>query len=191
MIQRVALWIALTAAGLGLGGGSAWWAIRGPGPGQSLALGPWRADLLVGSRQAGLYTRARVAMSGLLGLGRAETLYFVARSDDRGRPLDGACAYRIEGPAPAARWWSLTVYDADHFLIDHPTRRFSINSAQAGAAGDLAVTLAAEARAEPWLPVPRNAPFELTLRLYNPATELAARPEALIAPRIRAEEGCR
>jgi hypothetical protein len=72
----------------------------------SVQVGPWRVNLHAGSVDADMYTRASVAVNGLLALGRDETMYFIAAYDDGGQALRSNCNYRIQGSAPAARWWS-------------------------------------------------------------------------------------
>jgi hypothetical protein len=79
----------------------------------SIALGAWLTDPLAGNTKADLYTRARIAVTGLFALDKSETLYFVARQDDKGQALRSRCQYRISGVQPAARWWSITAYADD------------------------------------------------------------------------------
>lgn len=65
------------AAGLG----SAWAVLKSSAAfGESA--GPWRVSTLAGSADADLYTRARVALGGLLALNRQETMYYVADTDN-------------------------------------------------------------------------------------------------------------
>ena len=75
--------------------------------------GPWRASMLAGSQDADLYTRAQVAIGGLLALNRSETMYYLARTDSQGDVLRSRCTYRIHGTPPKARWWSITAYAED------------------------------------------------------------------------------
>jgi hypothetical protein len=184
---------ALYVGAIALGAGSAWVLLRsvsGPAAG-GVAVGPWRTSLLTGSPDADLYTRARVALGALLALNRGETMYYLAHVDSDGRALRSACRYRVSGPAPAARWWSVTAYADDHFLFDNPQRRYSLNSRHAvldpqgrfalvsgpddaGQAGDGA----------PWLPTPGDRGLVFALRLYNPQPVLASSPGSLAAPRI-------
>ncbi len=188
-MRRLAFATLAVVAGLALGIASAVWAARTPILGDMVRVGAWRADLSAGSRDAGLYTRARVALIGLLALDRSETIYFVADSDDDGRKLDGACRYVIEGQAPSARWWSLTAYGADYFLIENPERKFSVNarSALVDGNGRFRIRISAEPQPDPYIAAPSAGPFVLNLRLYNPSPELAQNPSALIAPTIRRE----
>lgn len=177
-----------------LGLASVLWALRGPLPGVGeVRAGPWAGSSLTGSPQADAHTRARVAAEGLLALGRSETMYYVARQDDRGRPLRSRCSYRVEGPAPAARWWSLTAYGADHYLFDAPQGRYSLNAQglTLDAAGRFALATGGQASPGlPWLPTPGDQALVLTLRLYNPDASLQADPAALVPPAIQPIGDC-
>ena len=188
------LWTVLL--GVFLGVGTAWWAIRNGGAAQSLVkVGPWETSLLAGSPTADPYTRARVAVVGLLALGRQETLYYVARTDSSGQALRSRCQYRIDGLAPPTRWWSLTAYADDHFLFEAPQDRFSLNGATAllDTQGEFHVLTgptkptggAATGDSLAWLPTPGDRGLELTLRLYHPLPQLQREPRELIAPTIK------
>lgn len=183
----------LLAALIGLG--SAWWALRhAPWSGSVVRVGAWTGSTLAGSTDADLYTRARVALDGLLALGREETMYYVARHDDQGRALRSRCQYTVKGRPPGARWWSITAYAEDLFLFDVPPGRFSINGNRVRLDGDGRFTLrtgpVAPEGAPDWLPTPGDRGLVLTLRLYNPGPELQAAPGQLEAPSIQATGGC-
>jgi hypothetical protein len=191
---RVAL-LYLAAVLVGLG--SAWAVLRSPGgPGE--AAGPWRVSLLAGSADADLYTRARVALGGLLALNRDETMYYLAHTDSAGQPLRSRCRYRVTGTPPGARWWSITAYSDDFFLFDHPERRYSVNGAtvrldtQGRFSFVSGPTAPAPTRAEGpvWLPTPGDRGLYLTLRLYNPSPQLQAAPTSLAPPVIERLGSC-
>ena len=89
--------------------GSAIWAINHlPAKTALVANGAWRTSQAFGSSRADWYTRALVARTGLFALNRSETIYFIAQSDNSGRPLHSGCDYSIEGRDLNTRWWSLT-----------------------------------------------------------------------------------
>lgn len=125
-VSRVGLRLLWWATAVAVGLGSAWAALRSV-PNDADAAGPWRANALAGSPQADLYTRARVALGALLALNREETMYYVARTDSAGRPLRADCSYRVSGPTPKARWWSVTAYAQDLYLFPNEQRRYSVN----------------------------------------------------------------
>jgi len=152
--------------------------------------GPWETSLAVGSAQSGPYLRAYIAIHGLLALNRSETIYYSASRDDRGDSLSGRCVYRVTGRDPDARWWSITAYGSDDFLIANPARRFSVSktSVRRRADGSFAIAVSQDAGGENWIPV-RDA-FSLTLRLYNPGGRVTADPAHALLPAIR-KERCR
>lgn len=191
---RVLLWWG-TAVALGLG--SAWAVLRSVSN-YGAAAGPWRASTLAGSPQADLYTRARVALGGLLALNREETMYYVASTDSAGQPLRARCSYRVSGLPPKARWWSVTAYAQDLYLFDNPQRRYSVNGQTAvldvqgrfAFVSGPAAPEGAMAGAVPWIPTPREGGLFFTLRVYNPEAALAAAPGTLQALAIELLGAC-
>lgn len=178
----------LVVAGVLLGLGTAWLSLKNASA-FGATRGAWRVSLLAGSAEADLYTRARVAIGGLLALNREETMYYVASVDDGGRPLRSRCSYRIEGTPPRARWWSLTVYADDYFLFEDAQRRYSVNGATVtlDPQGRFALLTGPSTPASgtlPWLPTPGDRDLVLTLRVYNPDAALQAAPGSLVPPRI-------
>jgi hypothetical protein len=193
-MKRTAIALALYLGAAATGLGSAWWVLKkAPWMNTSVSVGAWHANLQAGSTEADMYTRASIALNALLALERDETMYFVAKEDDSGRPLKSHCAYRVEGTPPQARWWSITAYANDLFLFDSPNRQFSLNGTTAvlNAEGKFVVTTGPQASSEGfWLPTPGKTNVILTLRLYNPSPSLQAAPGSLQAPSIRAIGVC-
>ncbi len=194
MQRLVGLALGLAAA-IGLGLGSAYLAVRSGFSGGEVANGPWRTSLVTGSADAGMYTRARVAVGGLLALAPSETVYWNADSDSDGRPLDARCDYRVEGMELPARWWSITAYAADHFLIPNDASRYSFSQTTLARepGGPWTIAVSSEPRPGNWLPSGRpgaSGHFDLTLRLYNPAPEVYEKASTVALPRIQ-REGCR
>lgn len=189
--------VLLYLAALPVGLGSAWWALKRVDT-TGVAAGPWRVSLLAGGADADLYTRARVALWGLLALNRDETMYYVARHDSAGAPLRSRCSYRISGTAPSARWWSVTAYADDFFLFPNAERRYSVSGANVGvdAQGRFAFTSGPArpseqaASALPWLPTAGDRGLVFTLRLYQPGDALRSAPQGLAAPGIEALGAC-
>ena len=182
----------LSAVVLGLG--SAWWLLKkAPWGVQSVTAGAWKTTLTAGSQDAGIYTRATIAVRALLALGREETMYFVATADDQGKPLRARCSYRISGTPPAARWWSVTAYADDYFLFDAPNQHYSLNATTAALdpQGRFALTTGPQEVPDTyWLPTPGDRGLVLTLRLYNPMPSLQADPAGLTPPAITAQGAC-
>jgi hypothetical protein len=175
---------------------AAWGWVGKGGDASTVQAGPWRASTLTGSADSGALLRAQVAVAGLLALNRQETMYYVAREDSAGQRLRANCKYTIQGPTPAARWWSITAYADDYFLFTVPSGRYSFNSEQHRQImrdqPEKQLTFSMQTSPEPsgpaWhLPTPtsgKSSGLVLTLRLYNPAPQLAQAPETLKAPSI-------
>jgi hypothetical protein len=192
LVIRLALAI---GSALVLGLGSAYQAVRSGLSGGEVANGPWRTSLVTGSAEADLYTRARVAVGGLLALAPSETVYWNAEHDGEGRPLDARCDYAVAGSELPARWWSITAYAADHFLIPNDAGRYSFSQTTLARepGGPWRMRVATEPKPGDWLPSGRtgaSGPFALTLRLYNPAPDVYERPASVALPRIE-REACR
>ena len=192
--KRLAIASLLYLGAVALGAGSAWWVLRKASwAGSSVRVGPWTGSTLAGSTDADMYTRAKVALDSLLALGRDETMYYMARHDDVGQPLRSACSYRVEGLPPPARWWSITAYADDLFLFDAPNRQYSLNGSTARLDASGRFTLVTGHKAMDgwhWLPTPGQRGLVLTLRLYNPGSDLQAAPERLQPPSITAIGAC-
>ncbi len=111
-----------------------WWFIAAGRGG--VAIGPWHTSLIIGSADADMGTRNYVATTALLALNRSETIYFEALRDDDGEKLSASCNYDITGGPIQARWWSITAYADDNFLIPNAANRYSYNSRLLGNSPD-------------------------------------------------------
>ena len=184
----------LLVAGL-LAASSAWWLVLRGGP-QGMSVGAWRMNALAGSADADLYTRARVAITGLFALNASETIYFEASRDDAGHPLRANCRYTLAGRKLDARWWSITAYADDLFLIPNAQKRFSYNMGNlaygpdAGPDGGFVLTTGPTEQPGNWLPTGTQGGFHLLLRLYNPAPALLAHVQATPLPSIAVVGDC-
>jgi hypothetical protein len=176
----------ILAVGTALGLATTWATVVRNSKSGGVSNGPWRTSLYAGSREGSLYLRAYIAVHGLLALGREETIYYTAADDSEGQTLDGNCSYRVEGRDLPARWWSITAYGADDFLIPNPADRYSVsmNSVAHRADGTFAVTLSKKQAEGDWIAV-TGGRFDLTIRLYNPKAAVVADPGHLTLPTIR------
>ena len=192
-LHRGLLYGSLTVLGILLGIFTAWLSVRSPAAIQSVTVGAWHASLLSGSADADIYTRARIALSALVVLNREETIYFLATADDKGEPLRSRCSYRISGAPPQARWWSITAYADDMYLIPNAEKRYSISSANVALDGgkfSLVTAPSQPANAKSWIATPGDRGLVLTLRLYNPTPLIVANPATLNAPAIERIGDC-
>jgi hypothetical protein len=77
-------------------------------------------------------------------------------------------------------FWSLTLYNDEHFFAPNDLKRYSLGTKNAGLVRDAdgALTLfvqappPADAPESSWLPAPAGQPFSLYLRAYQPDDEL-------------------
>lgn len=154
----------------------------------TVKIGPWGTSLAAGSASANPYLRAWIARHALLALRKEETIYFSAYTDDDGEPLLGECDYRVEGRAPDARWWSITVYGEDDFLIPNEQGRYSWGSTEIDMDGDghFTIHLSRDPKPGNWLPTGEARRLCLSLRLYNPGPAYYNREtlKAVEMPRI-------
>jgi hypothetical protein len=186
MRRRLAVSLLLALAALALGLASAAVAIGTVARRGAVRAGPWATSTTVGSAAAGPYERAATAVHALFVLNRSQTVYYRAWIDDAGAPLRAHCAYEVRGRPPAARWWSLTAYGADDYLIPNALGRHSFTQRTAALEPDGSFVVRASAGPQPgnWLPLAGRGRVSFTLRLYNPAPDLAARPAAAALPAI-------
>ena len=215
--MRTALCYLLTSViGIAAGVGLAAQTVRSGALGSNIQIGPWSTGLDFGTADASAKTRAVVALRGLLALPAKEARYYTAATDSAGQPLDGRCRYRVAGGVLPGRWWSLTLYDREGYLVKNPANRFSVQSSdvarytpgvtaddQSERARAMRAIFAAEQRwavavapAAPdaaaqasWLPTGGIERFELTLRIYLPADAGRGNPPAAMLPSIT-KEGC-
>lgn len=172
--------------GVGLGLGSAYYVlVHGTGQQGLVINGPWRSNLTAGGVDADMYTRATVALFGLLALNKSETVYYTANGDSAGNPFDASCSYRIEGRDPDARWWSITAYGRDSYLIPNPQRRYAIGKTNVVRAtdGSFVIRLSRTAESGNWIATAPDG-FDVTLRLYNPGPSVLANPSTVALPAI-------
>lgn len=188
ILKTLAVLVIALVAGLG----TAWWRVQhGIGSG-SVQSGPWATNAHVGAPSADAALRAAVAVVGLLALNRSETVYYNATHDSDGKPLSSDCTYRIIGRDPSARWWSITAYADDNYLIPNPGHRYSVGRTTVvrDDAGGFVIRVGGEPAAANWIATPPPAPpvpFSLTLRLYNPGDEVTRDLAGAALPRIERE----
>lgn len=183
----------LIAAVLGvlLGLLSAVYAIENAIAAGSVRNGQWHTNSNVGSPDASIYLRAAIAVKGLLGLRQQEVIYFLAETDADGSPLTAECDYNLVGISPDARWWSVTVYGEDNFLIDNDWDLYSASAASLAITedGSFTIRLSAEKQPGDWIPTagsgdPADSSFDVTLRLYNPSAVVYRNLATTPLPRI-------
>jgi len=138
----------------------------------------WTSPLKTGSYGTDYLQRALVAAVGLGANLPQDTVYAFSTMDGTGEKYNGNTLYRMHfapGQAPSANgFWSLTMYDADHFFVDNPLNRYTLSARDPlkfNTDGSLDIYIHQRPpgadRESNWLPAPEGK-FILMLRLYWP-----------------------
>jgi hypothetical protein len=128
------------------------------------------------------YTRTAVAKSNIFINRPRETRYFYQDLDMRGGRLTGTGRYTItfkETP-PVKGFWSITLYNRQHFFATNALNRFSLGTKSKGLRFEPDGSLVIHVQNEPptddklsnWLPAPPDE-FSLYIRVYWPLEEIA------------------
>ena len=148
--------------------------------------GGWNSPPNVAAWGFDYLTRAATAKSNMYVNQPTETRYFFVEVDSEGGRLDGKFAYTLTFPAgqqpPVNGFWSLTMYDPNHFFAPNATERYSVGTKNlqgmtANPDGSLTFFIqhaspGADNEAN-WLPAPESE-FEMTIRTYWPKPEVNA-----------------
>ena len=200
-VRPVFRYFLCSALGLAIGVSIAVLQVRGGISGGTITNGPWTTARTYGTAGASALVRAQVALGGLLALPAKEAMYFNASVDSAGAPLEGRCAYKVEGfvfkngGAIDARWWSITLYNQAGYLVVNPQRRHSIGSGSIGPVtlaptSKWSFTVAPKAPSDAkWISTGGIARFDLTLRVYHPGPAVLATPDKVTLPTIT-KMGC-
>ncbi|MBN9244192.1 MAG: DUF1214 domain-containing protein [Mesorhizobium sp.] len=170
MLKNALLTLLAIAIAVGLGGGSVWYTLNAQSGIGAIRIGPWTAFPAIGTPNADPYSQARVAREGVLALGRAEGLSFVAERDSAGQALRRECAYTIEGGFPTARFW--TLYAADRSLDVIATgkpRPAALHSYEILRTADDTARISVSRHPAPgnWLPVTGSGTLYFVLTFYD------------------------
>lgn len=160
-------------AGLIVGAASGWYTLQ-HGMVQGETYSGWTGSKVTGSVDADPWTRARVAVSGLLALNKSQAIYFSRNTDDSGARLREDCRYRVSGGAMPARWWSITVYASDNYLPLNDDDALSFDQTEAqpdGKAAWTAILAPKRPEGQPWASTHKADDYDITLRLYQPSPE--------------------
>ena len=127
------------------------------------------------------FTRTAVARSNILVNKADETKYFYQDLDATGARLSGSKRYMVTFPKdqlpPVRGFWSLTLYNAQHFFAPNAIKRYSVGTKnrhlKPNADGSLTIYVQADEPTDPlqranWLPAPKGEDISLYLRVYWP-----------------------
>lgn len=170
MLKNSLLILFSLAVAIAAGGGSAWYALEERNGVGSVAIGAWETFPDAGTPESDPYSRARIARSGELTLGRAEGLALVARRDSGGKALRRECRYVIEGIFPLARFWTIYAADTDLYALDSGSADANAlysNEMMRLSDGSILVSVGAHPSPGNWLPISGTGPLSLVLTLYD------------------------
>ena len=145
----------------------------------TLTIGAWTARPKSGTSDVDPYSRASIARSGELPIGTGDGIAFSATTDDKKKPLDGRCDVVVSGVTPAARFWTLTLFDRKGHLVANSLQRYGFTSQEIvrGSDGAFEIRVAARSRAGNWLPTGGIERYALMLRLYDTPVGVATRTQ--------------
>jgi len=169
------LFALIVAAAVGLG--STYIALTRGAAFGPLTIGSWTAWPKTGTADADPYAQASIARIGRLPTALGDGVSFTASSDDKGRPLDGRCDVVLAGVTPAARFWTVTLYNADGELVANSISRYDFTSQEIvrHADGSFEIVVAPRAKPGNWLPTGGVERYVLLLRLYDTAVGVATK----------------
>ena len=146
--------------------------------------GGWNSPPNVAAWGFDYLTRAATAKSNMYVNQPTETRYFFLEVDRDGSRLDGKSAYTLTfppgGTPPVNGFWSLTMYDPNHFFASNTLHRYSVGTKnlkamKANPDGSLTVYIQHDspgaAKEANWLPAPASN-LEMTIRTYWPKPEV-------------------
>ena len=164
----VAAFVGLGATYLALSRGAAFGA---------LTIGSWTAWPKTGTADADPYARASIARTGQLPIALGDGVSFTARSDENGKLLDGRCVVVLAGITPAARFWTLTLYNAAGDLAANSVGRHGFSSQEIvrQADGSFEIVVAPRAQSGNWIPTGGIERYALVLRLYDTAVGISTK----------------
>ncbi len=119
--------------------------------------------------------------------GQAEGIVFTARTDANQQTLVSGCTYRLDGPMPVARFWTLHAVDnSGRPLPEFEGRPAALQAMQVQREADNSFTITASSQAHPgnWLAITRPGPYQLLLTLLDTPISTGAAVEEIRLPTI-------
>jgi hypothetical protein len=169
------LFALVVAAAVGLGG--TYLALSRGAAFSPLTIGSWTAWPKTGTLDADPYAQASIARVGRLPTALGDGVSFTASTDDKGRSLDGRCNVLVAGITPAARFWTITLYNLDGELVANSVNRYGFTSQEIVRHADGSFEIVVAPRANPgnWLPTGGIERYQLLLRLYDTAVGVSTK----------------
>ena len=143
----------------------------------ALTIGSWTAWPKTGTADADPFARATIARTGQLPVALGDGVSFTAQTDDNGKLLDGRCDVVLSGVTPAARFWTLTLYNAEGALVANSIDRYGFSSQEIvrRADGSFEIVVAPRAQGGNWLPTGGIERYALVLRFYDTAVGVSTK----------------
>ena len=154
----------------------------------------WTSIPSAGDPKRSIYTRAYVSTHGLFALSKPESVYFSSEIDIEEAALDGSSCYvlsgnEIQSASIIPRWWSLTVYNNDGYLVESNEKQYSYNSENViyNSNGEFEIYLAGKPsnNISNWLKTPSEELFSVILRVYQPGEEFFSNLSRVDLPIIK------
>jgi hypothetical protein len=160
-----------------VGLGTTWFTLARGSAFGAIPIGAWTAWPKTGTPDIDPYARAVIARTGELPTALGDGVAFYAHADDKGHPLDGRCDVDLSGITPAARFWTLALYDPEGRLVANSVNRQGFTSQEIirGTDGSFIIQIAPRARSGNWLPTGGVERYVLVLRLYDTPFGVATR----------------
>jgi hypothetical protein len=188
-IKTIGLAVALIILSIVLGSAVGVYNIKSGKSNSQRIIGNWQTvDKDKDLNTADLLTIAQVAVYGPYALTKKEVIYVSTSTDSEGNALDPKADYIISGKKLNAKYWSITAYDENGFLIKNPISKYSYNLENVKYEADSAsykINLSGSEKKENWLPITNAEKVTLIIRLYLPSDELRNNLTVETLPRIQ------
>jgi len=175
-IKKIGLAVALIILSIVLGSAVGVYNIKSGKSDSQRIIGNWQTvDKDKDLNTADLLTIAQVAVYGPYALTKKEVIYVSTSTDSEGNALDPKADYIISGKKLNAKYWSITAYDENGFLIKNPIDKYSYNLETVKYEADSTsykINLSGSEKKENWLPTKDAQKITLVIRLYLPSDEL-------------------
>jgi hypothetical protein len=144
----------------------------------------WEITLDMGRYGTNYPYRASWTFYGIGGNLAEDAVYPLASKDGDGAALNGANKYILhfskDEIPPVNAFWSLTMYDAESYLVPNAIDRYALGDRSRmkfGDDGSLTMYIQSQSpgadQQANWLPAPKEGDFRVALRLYAPKKEVA------------------
>lgn len=175
-IKKILLGFALILLAIIIGSGAGIYSIKSGKSNSQRTIGNWQTvDKDKDLNTADLLTIAQIAVYGPYALTKKEVIYLSTSTDSEGNALDPKSDYVIKGKKLDAKYWSITAYDENGFLIKNPINKYSYNLEDVKYEADSTsykINLSGSEKKENWLPVNNVKKTTLIIRLYLPSEKL-------------------